>query len=95
MGQNYLYPKVKYKCASEDLSKGTPGWLSGWASAFHSGRDPPGPGIKSPIVLPIGSLFLPLPLSLKKRRLKQSMMQVQKKTITPGFGFEFEEWGDK
>ena len=38
---------------------GTPGWLSGWASAFGSERDPGVPGSS-----PTWSLLLPLPVSL-------------------------------
>ena len=39
-------------------------WLSGWASDFGLGHDPGGPGIKFHIRLPVGSLLLPLPMSL-------------------------------
>ena len=41
---------------------GTPGWLSGWGSAFGSGHDP-GPQIEFHIGLPARSLLLPLPVS--------------------------------
>ena len=42
---------------------GRPGWLSGWASTFGSGRDPGVPD-GSRIRFPTGSLLLPLPVSL-------------------------------
>ena len=38
---------------------GAPGWLSGWVSTFTSG-----PRIESCIGVPVGSLLLPLPVSL-------------------------------
>ena len=43
--------------------RGTPRWLSSWASAFGSGCDP-SPGIEFRIRLPVRSLLLPLPMSL-------------------------------
>ena len=42
---------------------GTPGWLSGWASAFGSGHDP-SLRIESHIEIPVRSLLLPLCLYL-------------------------------
>ena len=45
------------------LSLGTPGWLSGWASAFSSGRDPWVLGSSSSSGS-LRSLLLPLPVSL-------------------------------
>ena len=53
---------------------GTPGGLSGWASAFGQGMTP-GPGIKSRIRLPVRSLLLPLPVSLP---LSQSVSLMNK-----------------
>ena len=42
---------------------GRPGWLSSWASAFGSGRDPR-VWDRAHIGLPTGSLLLPVPTSL-------------------------------
>ena len=50
-------------CIKNIKTLGMPGWLSGWASAFHSGHDL-GLGIESHVGLPTGSLLLPLPISL-------------------------------
>ena len=41
-----------------------PWWLTGWASAFSSGRDPGVLRSNLHIGLPAGSLILPLPMSL-------------------------------
>ena len=49
-----------YLIAQKAIIPGPPGWLSDQASAFGSW----GPEIKSHIGLPLGSLLLPLPMSL-------------------------------
>lgn len=43
---------------NEKMSEGIPEWLSGWASAFGSGRDSGVLGSSSVSGLPAGSLLL-------------------------------------
>ena len=54
-----MYGTFKERCYI-----GMPGWLSGWASAFGSGRDPGVLGSSPTSGLPLDTLFLPLPMSL-------------------------------
>ena len=54
-----------YCIITNNIINGTPGWLSGWTSAFGPGRDPGVPGLSlTSGELPAWSLLLPLPVSL-------------------------------
>ena len=62
LGRRVIGCQLKGKLNQEMV--GAPGWLSGWALAFGSGRDPGVLGSSPTSRLPTGSLFLLLPVSL-------------------------------